>query len=161
MPAVMWRGSEIATGYNRSVMTSASVRSSQWFIAVLIATACVQQGCDPIDVRIVGTFELDQGTGCGECPDQGPLTMTFADSDVPDVAPRYRFDHADGQGHAGTYVFEAVDTTRASLVLYPDSSGPFHADLIDEVILTDYTIKAARITASCGSGIRRCLWRKQ
>ena len=51
-------------------------------------------------------------------------------------------------------------TTRASLILYPDSSGPFYADLIDEVILTDYTIKAARITASCGSGIRRCL-RKQ
>ena len=77
------------------------------------------------------------------------------------MAPRYRFDHADGQGHAGTYVSEAVDTTRASLVLYPDSAGPFHADLIDEVILTDYTIKAARITESCGSGIRRCLWRKQ
>ena len=34
-------------------------------------------------------------------------------------------------------------------------------DLIDEIILTDYTIKAARITASCGSSIRRCLWRKQ
>jgi len=161
MPDAMWRGSATATGYNRSVMTSASVYPFRWFIPVLLAVALVQQGCDPVEVRIVGTFKLDQETGCAECSDQGPLTMTFAGSDAPDEAPRYRFDHADGQGHAGTYVFEAVDTTRASLVLYPDSSGPFHADLIDEVILTDYTIKAARITVSCGSGIRRCLWRKQ
>lgn len=161
MPVATWRGSVTATGYDRSVMTSASIQSSRWFIPVLFAAAFLQQGCDPVEVRIVGTFELDQGTGCEGCTDQGPLTMTFAGSDAPDVAPRYQFDHADGQGHAGTYVFEAVDTTRASLILYPDSSGPFHADLIDEVILTDYTIKAARITASCGSGIRRCLWRKQ
>lgn len=156
-----WRGSETDTGCDLPAMTSASVRPSRWFIALLLAAAFMQQGCDPVDVRIVGTFELDQETGCDGCSDQGPITMTFAGSDAPDVAPRYRFDHADGQGHAGTYVFEAVDTTQASLILYPDSSGPFHADLIDEVILTDYTIKAARITASCGSGIRRCLWRKQ
>ena len=142
-------------------MTLSPVRPSRWFAAFLLAAAFIQQGCDPIDVRIVGTFELDQETGCGGCPDEGPLTMTFSDSDDSDVAPRYRFDHADGQGHAGTYVFEAVDTTRASLVLSPASSGPFHADLIDEVIFTDYTIKTARITASCGSGIRRCLWRKE
>lgn len=161
MPDATWHGSAIATGYSLLAMTPSPVRPSRWFIAVLLAAAFVQQGCDPVEVRIVGTFELDQETGCDGCSDQGPLTMTFSGSDDPNVTPRYRFDHADGQGHAGTYVFEAVDTTRASLVLYPDSSGPFHADLIDEVILTDYTIKAARITASCGSGIRRCLWRKQ
>ena len=87
--------------------------------------------------------------------------MTFAGSDAPDVAPRYRFDHADGQGHAGTYVFEAVDTTQASLVLYPDSAGAFHADLIGDVVFTEYNVKGDRITERCGSGVRRCLWRKE
>ena len=81
----------------------------------------------------------------GDVPNIGPITMMFEGSEAAGGSPRYRFDHANGEGHAGTYVFEAVDTTRSSLVLYPDSSGPFHADLIDEAIVTDYMVKAGRI----------------
>ena len=52
-----WRGSETDTGCDLPAMTSASVRPSRWFIALLLATAFMQQGCDPVDVRIVGTFD--------------------------------------------------------------------------------------------------------
>ena len=135
--------------------------SSSGFLAVLAVLILLHTGCDPIEVRIVGKFQLDEEAGCETCPTLGPITMMFEGSEAAGGSPRYRFDHANGEGHAGTYVFEAVDTTRSSLVLYPDSSGPFHADLVDEAIVTDYMVKAGRITTSCGSGIRRCLWRKQ
>ena len=66
---------------------------------------------------------------------------------------------AEGEGHGGTYVFQAVDSTGNSLLLYPDSSGPFHADLIGDIIISDYNVRGNSITEACGSGIRRCIWR--
>jgi len=131
------------------------------FVVISVAVMLLHAGCDPIEVRIVGRFQLDEEVGCETCPTLGPITMMFEGGGAAGGSPRYRFDHANGEGHAGTYVFEAVDTTRSSLVLYPDSTGSFHADLLNEAILTDYVIKAGRITTSCGSGIRRCLWRKE
>ena len=129
------------------------------FIALLFAAS--HCGCRPIEVRIIGTFQLDEESGCGDCPQGGPLVMWFDGAEFPDVQPRYRFDHADGQGHAGTYVFQAVDSTGRSLMLYPDSSGPFHSDLLGDLIVSDYNVRGSSITEACGSGIRRCVWRKK
>jgi len=133
-----------------------------WFYAfILTLHAALQQGCRPIEVRIVGTFEIDPEVGCDDCPGGGPLIMSFDGEESPDIPPRYRFDHPEGEGHAGTYLFEAVDSTGTSLILYPDSSGPFHADLLGEVIISDYNVGGNRITEACGSGVRRCVWRKK
>lgn len=126
-----------------------------------LALMVLLTGCDPIDVRIVGTYALDGDVGCDECPLNGPERMAFLEAFTPDEAPRYRFDFEAGQGHGGTYQFEAIDTTQASLVLYPDSAGAFHADLIGDVVFTEYTVKGDRIAERCGSGVRRCLWRKE
>ncbi len=121
----------------------------------------VMSWCEIVYFRIVGTYALDDEVGCDECPVNGPERMAFLEAFSPDEAPRYRFDFEEGQGHGGTYRFEAIDTTQASLVLYPDSAGAFHADLIGDAVFTEYNVKGDRITERCGSGVRRCLWRKE
>ena len=136
-------------------------RLSVLFASIIALCAALQQGCRPIEVRILGTFELDGESGCGDCPQGGPMVMWFDGAESPMVQPRYRFDHAEGEGHGGTYVFQAVDSTGNSLILYPDSSGPFHADLIGDMIISDYNVRGNSITEACGSGVRRCIWRRQ
>ena len=109
-------------------------------------------GCEPIDVRIVGTYALDDEVGCDECPVNGPERMAFLEAFSPDEAPRYRFDFDEGQGHGGTYRFEAIDTTQASLVLYPDSAGAFHAALIGDAVFTEYNVKGDRLQNGAAAG---------
>ncbi len=156
----MLRG--LGTAMNsESAPANMKCRLSLLFVSMVILFAVFQQGCRPIEVRIVGAFKLDGESGCGDCPQGGPLVMWFDGAESPMVQPRYRFDHAEGQGHGGTYVFQAVDSTGSSLILYPDSSGPFHADLIGDMIISDYNVRANSITEPCGSGIRRCIWRRR
>jgi len=128
---------------------------------ILLLCAGMQQGCQPVDVRIVGRFELDADAGCGNCQEIGPLSMSFSGEESPGARPRYRLDYVDGQGHAGDYVFDRVDSTGLSLILYPDSAGPFFADLIGDVVISDYRVRNQCIAEPCGSGVRRCIWRKQ
>ena len=156
MPDATWRGSGTATIYNGSMKKTRFNSVGLSLILMVILT-----GCDPIDVRIVGTYELDAEVGCDECLLNGPERMAFLEAFSPSEEPRYRLDFEAGQGHSGTYRFEAIDTTQASLVLYPDSAGAFHADLIGDVVFTEYNVKGDRITERCGSGVRRCLWRKE
>jgi len=156
MPGAMWPGSAITMTCDVAMKKTRLCLSGAGLTWMVLLT-----GCDPIDVRIVGTYALDDQVGCDECPVNGPERMAFLEAFSPDEAPRYRFDFEAGQGHSGTYQFEAVDTTQASLVLYPDSAGGFHADLIGDIIFTEYNVQGDRITERCGSGVRRCLWRKE
>ena len=156
MPDATWHGSAITMTFNVPMKKA-------WFCLAGIGLMwmVLLTGCDPIDVRIVGTYALDDEVGCDECPVNGPRRMEFLESFSPDEAPRYRFDFEAGQGHGGTYRFEVIDTSQTSLVLYPDSAGTFHADLMGDVVFTEYNVKGDRITEPCGSGVRRCLWRKE
>ena len=57
-------------------------RLSVLFASIVAVCAAFQQGCRPIEVRIVGTFELDTESGCSDCPQGGPLVMWFDGSNV-------------------------------------------------------------------------------
>ena len=156
MPDAMWPDSAITMTCDAPMKKPWSCWAGAGLTWIVLLT-----GCEPIDVRIVGTYALDDEVGCDECPVNGPERMAFLEAFSPDEAPRYRFDFDEGQGHGGTYRFEAIDTTQASLVLYPDSAGAFHAALIGDAVFTEYNVKGDRVTERCGSGVRRCLWRKE
>ncbi|HCZ08002.1 MAG TPA: hypothetical protein DHV07_02560 [Flavobacteriales bacterium] len=115
--------------------------------------------CSPLSEDIVGRYSLDEGGSCNSCAEAGPRTMTFRQVEGPDGGFRYRFDFDDGGAHSGAYQFVASDSSDVRLTLYPDSSSPFHADILGEVILTQYTLRSGVIREPCGGLLKQCKWR--
>lgn len=130
--------------------------STRWLVLV---TATLLFACRSESERIVGTFILDEERSCNSCAETGPRVMTYRALVSSDDAPRYRFDFDGGQGHAGFYQLVSTDSSDVGLTLYPDSSGPFHQDLLGQAILTQYRVRNNAIKSPCGGLFKQCTWR--
>jgi hypothetical protein len=115
--------------------------------------------CVPYNENIVGRFSLDEAGSCASCVETGPQVMTFREVQGEPPSFRYRFDFEGEEGHAGAYQFVATDSSDVSLVLYPDSAGVFHQDLIGEAMFTQYRLRSGVMRSPCGGLFKQCKWR--
>ena len=91
MPDAMWPGSATVMTFDVHMKRAWSCWAGAGLTWMVLLT-----GCDPMDVRIVGTYALDDEVGCEKYPVNGPRRMEFLESFSPDEAPRYRFDFEAG-----------------------------------------------------------------
>jgi hypothetical protein len=130
--------------------------SSRWllFLSTVLLFACSSES-----ENILGTFRLDEQGSCANCIETGPRVMTYRAVAAAEEQPRYRFEFDGGQGHAGFYQLVATDTSDVGLILYPDSAGPFHQDVLGQAIVSQYRVRKNAIKAPCGGLFKQCTWR--
>lgn len=116
--------------------------------------------CTPIEQEIVGRFERNAEAGCQSCTARGPEWMEFDEAPASGGAARYRFQFDDDERHSGTYQFLSLDTN-VTLTLYPDSSTVLYADLIGDVLYTQYSVRSGAVREPCEGLFRQCRWDRE
>ena len=128
---------------------------NQWYFSAAVCALC---GCELIQEKIIGTYEIDADHGCSSCAEDGPELMVFEDDDILDGIPGdYRFEFADREEHSGTYGFLQVDSM-ITLVLYPETATSLYAQLIGESVITDYRVTRGRVKENCNGLLKNCIW---
>jgi hypothetical protein len=128
----------------------------KWFIFLICALAVA--GCEPIQEKILGTYDIDVERGCSSCIANGPESMVFEDEDTSDgIQGSYLFEFQDGEYHAGNYDFLLVDTT-LTIILYPDSASFQFTPVIGTNQRSDYRVVGNKIKEDCEGLFRNCVW---
>ena len=129
------------------------LRLSVLFLSVLTLTAC-----EPIQEKILGTYEINPDRGCASCKESGPQSIAFEDGDTSDgIQGNYLFEFEDGQYHSGSYGFLQVDTM-VTVILYPEDASFDYTPLIGTNLRKDYRVNGDKIKEDCEGLFRNCVW---
>ena len=132
------------------------LRLSVLFLSVLTLTAC-----EPIQEKLLGSYEINPNRGCTSCMANGPQSMAFEDDDTSDgIEGNYRFEFQGGQYHSGSYGFLLVDTI-VNVILYPEDASFDYTPLIGTNLRKDFRISGDKIKEDCEGIFRNCVWDSQ
>lgn len=126
--------------------------------SVLLILALTLAACEPIQEKLLGTYEINPDRGCTSCITHGPQSMVFEDEDTSDgIEGNYLFEFQDGQYHSGSYGFLLVDTI-VTVILYPEDASFDYTPLIGTNLRKDYRVSGDKIKEDCEGLFRNCVW---
>ena len=115
-------------------------------------------GCEPIQEKVLGTYDIDTNRGCSNCVEKGPELMVFDNWNLDDGNPgHYSFNFQNGESHSGTYDFLQIDTLM-KLILYPDSATFEYYGIVGTAQQTEYKVCSNKIKDNCDGVFRNCVW---